>query len=365
MTDLLKDVMTERAAAVPPAALDLEAIVRTGNRRIRRRRVAGAAVAVTALAGGVLYGIPTQDSSLPPAGPPSFTERRVTYGAGDRIHYGDTVISLDGHRMASFVQTDSGFVFVEQSGDVYLADGLEVTKIGTGNRYQRLAADDTGSWVGWVDYQRVPEFVVYDAGTRRELLRTSEGNTSGMTANDNRARLVAIDDGVVYFRAAAGIYSWKLDPGEVRLVKPGAGASWLDDIAGGRFAFQQRDLVVSTNLNATTPVLDGSWAQLSPSGTRVATEQGDSKGEANLLYDAETGRFLGRTRSDEGHRIVLLYQWIDDESFVAVGSMKSDDSPVDLLTCTVTSLSCKVTVRNVAPGFGAAIQLPFGITHLD
>ncbi|MEJ7691118.1 MAG: hypothetical protein WKF76_12185 [Nocardioidaceae bacterium] len=121
MSGLLKDVMNKRAEAAERPHLDLDAIVATGEKRIRRHRVAAAvattaAVATIAVAAATVVDTDqrsTPDGIQPATSPAKFEQRTTTYSAGSVIHHGDQQIDVAPHSITSFVQTDDGFVFTD------------------------------------------------------------------------------------------------------------------------------------------------------------------------------------------------------------------------------------------------------------
>ena len=359
MTGTLKDLMTERADAQSAPQIDVDAILRAGDSRVRRRRVAVGAGAV-GLAAAVALGAPAViPSSAPePAGtmqPASgeFGEHRVTYAAGATIHYGAQSIDVSPHSVETFVQTDAGFVFIDGAGTIYFTDGDNVDEIGRSEQPYGplLAADDTGSYVGWVDTSVRPaaEFVVYDTSVRTEVVRTAAGNQppSQDVGEFDIPVMEALDGERAYWHSSAGITSWDLTSNNGELLAPGANYLWLQDAAAGKLARLTRDtrqIVVSDDPAATAPVFDGSFADLSPNATYVYTDVDD----AMKVFDVRTGE--ERTPDHPGYPFMVLSQWLDDDRFVAVaikaGNNESD--PLDLLTCSISTGECRVAVSEVA-----------------
>lgn len=371
MTGLLRDALTERAAAEEAPHLDLDAIVRTGDRRIRRRRgltgLAAAAALATVVASGAVV-LDRTAADAPADGPAPFTQRRVTWASGDTIHYGDQKIAIGPANIAAFIQTDSGFVLTDRSGVVSVADGRTVTRIGAGNLSLRLIADDTGSWVGWVDgTAAVPEFVVYDVATRRELLRTADGNTARLNwTAPNAPAAVDIDDGYAYFAAADGLRRWEIATGRGLLLERGLTGGQVEDVAAGKLAVQRRgatgdQLVVSADLGARAPRFDGSSGSLSPGAKHLIPGQADIK----LVFSVEHGTVRELRHSE--HDLYAPSQWLDDNRFVALGVKDGEHKwqvpPFDLLVCSIGS-GCEVAVPAFAPYAGSPdFRLPDGLSR--
>lgn len=372
MSGLLKDTLSERAAAEEAPHLDLATIARVGDRRIRRRRRLTGVTAVAAVIAVVTAGTVAFDRDAaegPAGGPDSFARRSVTWASGDTIHYGDRTIRVSPVSIKAFVQTDSGFVLTDASGAVYVADGRSVTRIGAGNRSLRLSADDTGSWAGWVDHTAaVPEFVVYDVASRRELLRTAEGNKAAMEPwpSPNAPTAVDIDGRYAYFAAADGLHRWEVATGRGTLLERGLRGQAVLDVAAGKFAVgrptgSESDIVVSDDLGADEPRFDGWTGTLSPGGSHLATDRAD----VQRVFSVEQGTI--QQVSHPEHPIYAPTQWLDETRFVALGIRDKENKPVmqpiDLLVCTVGS-RCEVAVPAFAsyprdgndPGF----QVPNG-----
>ena len=369
MTGTLKDLMTERADAAAPPHLDLDAIVRAGESRVRRRRVAVGAGAA-AVAASVALGVPAVLDSSPapdrsrvvePAAA-EFGERLVSYAAGSTIHYGDKSIDVSPHEVETFVQTDDGFVFTDRQGAVYFTDG-DVEEIGfSGQPYGRqLAADDSGSYVAWVDTSARPaaEFVVYDTSSRSEVVRTSEGNipTDEQVGEFELPMVRAVDGSYAYWHSSEGITAWDLSTDTASVIAPRANYHWLHDVAAGQLARMTADTqrtVVSDDPAASKPVFDGAFANLSPSATYVYTDVDDEL----KVFDVQTGQ--ERTPEHPGYPFVGLTEWLDDDTFVAVGikAGNRESDPLDLLTCSISSEECTVTKPEV--GRVNDLALPIG-----
>lgn len=374
MTGLLKNVMTEKAATQAAPAIDLDAIVATGNKRIRRRRTARG-LGIAALAAGL---VATAVTVLPGADEPpisdgissSFAERKVTWARTDVIHYGDRDIALGGHELVAFVQTDVGFVFADRSGDVFVANGTSIVKLGGGNTAFRLEADDTGNLVGWVDSSKpVPEFVVYDASTRREVARTNSGNEATdpeQAPGRIKPTVVGIDAGYAYLVASDGFRRLDLDSGANTMLRKGLYPDNVRDVTAGLFAITSQlsgdggSVVVGDSATATAPKFAGWQADLSPDGRHLFTESAD----VPRVFRADSTTALPLAHPD--HPLMILSQWLDNDRFVAVGIRDAVDKPqmqpVDLITCSFSRLSCEVSVPAFMPypKDKAGFQLPDG-----
>ncbi len=371
MTGTLKDLMTERADAEASPQVDVDAIVRAGDSRVRRRRVVAGAGAA-AVAASVAFVVPAVvDSSSPPSPDRSrsvqpataeFAQSRVSYAVGSSIHYGDRLIDVSPHDVATYVQTDDGFVFIDRQGTIYFADGADVVEIGRSQQPYGplLAADDSGSYVGWVDTTpAVAEFVVYDTSSRSEVVRTSEGNqpTTKQTGEFDLPMIRSIDGQHAYWHSTAGITAWDLTAGTGELIAPDATYEWLKDVAAGQLARTSDNgdrIVVSGNPAGNAPAFDGWFADLSPNAMYLYTDKADEV----RIFDVQTGDQV--TPGHSGYPFIFLSQWLDDDSFVVVGikAGNRETDPLDLLTCTISAGECTVAATEV--GQVNELALPIG-----
>jgi hypothetical protein len=377
MTGLLKDTLTERAAAADEPPLDLDAIIDAGNTRIRRRRTTTVAAVVAAsalvLAGGVVTAKNLADPAPAPAnGVPTFKERRPTFATGGQIHFGADVIKVGPDRINSFIQTDAGFVFTTGDGTVYFTAGRGNLKIGSGNKRQELTADDDGTVVGWVDAGApVRQFVLYDVATGEELARTPTGNTAGEPPNaDREPRIIAIDNNQAYLAALDGLHRWDIAKSADTMLKAGLRPNALLDVANDRLAYLVDDpggpttgIAVAAELGSTKVVVDGETdGNLSPDGKHFFAESGN---ETYLYATDGSGEIK---LNSAGHGLMFLSTRLDNDRFSTVGMKTMDDenkTPLDLMTCSVKTASCTVTVPRFAPyptdqGRLIGWQLPIG-----
>jgi hypothetical protein len=365
MTGLLKDLMEERAHHTGAPTLDLDAIIATGDRRVRRRRIV-AGSAVGAVAAAVIAAVAISpatfdlrgDKAEPVQQPPvsQFAEKLPIYAAGTSIHYGDDVIDIAPYSASTFVQTDDGFVFTD--GDtVFLADGDTVEQIGTSDMAggDVLAADDIGPYVAWVDTSAspAPELVVYDTEAREEVGRTAEGSLPLKQALDEFqiTMVVAIDDGVVYWHNSEGVQAYDIDSGTSSTFKPGASSAWLFDVQSGvvsRSSFDDLAVTVGTDLEAEKPTFPGRFGSLSPDGSMVATTDGE---KLHIFSVSAPTDDLLPGLADYGY--VAFNQWLDNDQFTLLGNRtpNGDTASYDLLTCSVSDQSCSVAEADiVGPG---------------
>jgi hypothetical protein len=379
MTGLLKDIMDERADRAPVPSLDLDAIIQTGDRRVRRRRVvagggvaavATAVIAVVAIGPGSfdLRGDKAEPVDTPPA-PSEFLHQVPVYASGTEIHYGDRkVVSVAPHQLDSFVVTNAGFVFTTSDNAVFLADGDEVTQIGMladTNYPQKVVAGYDGPYVGWVDgSSAVPTFVVYDTATRQEVVRTEDGSDPGGQLDDfTRSAMIAIDGATAYWHNSQGVIAYDISAGTSTVFQPRASVEWLNDVVGGVYATQTIEgeaIHVGTNPTARDPYFVRGLATLSPSATRVVIEHDD----VEQVFDVASGDDV--TPDHAGYPYVVFGQWIDDDTFTEFGLTQAEldndprDVSFDLLTCSVSAGGCNVTNEDI--GETAPMLRPDGVS---
>jgi hypothetical protein len=358
MTELLKDTLTERADSTEPPALDLDGIVSAGDRRIRRRRatsVIGAAmVTLAVIAGGI--SIARSVNHEPPMVSAGFTERRATYAIGSEIHYGNDIISVAPEKVTTFVQTDAGFVFVNDKAGVFVADGEGVHRIRPDDTTTRLVADDHGNLVGWIeDDATKSDSVIFDVAADRELVRTAIGNKRRPTFDlVVGPRIVAIDGETAYFGTLDGLYRWDLKSDSGKLIGKML-PNGTRGVSSGQYLLQRplmhpaggASLVVGPTPSDTGGrTFPGKQGYLSPGADYLVAGPsdnwpGDPAAAALDLFSVSTGQKLALRHPD--HPQLVFSQWLNDTTFTAVGLRSDTTAPVDLLTCSATTLACQVT----------------------
>jgi hypothetical protein len=327
------------------------------------------------LAGGVVTARHLADPAQPAGGVPTFKERRPTYSTGDKIHYGRDVIKVGPEKISSFVQVDTGFVYATKSGAVYFTDGSgdgrSDAKIGTGSSGD-LAADDSGTLVGWVDERgtATDEFVLYDVATRHEVARTSTGNEKPPAEPGLIPTVIAIDNDTAYFAANDGLRSWDISDGKSTLLKAAALPSELSDAANGQLAYPViqtggaiEGLAVARTLGSHKVIRPGATdsANLSPDAAHVFTESTDS----SQLFRSDGS---GEIKLKSEHALLVQAVWLDNDRFVTLGikTLESPEkNPLDLVTCSVRTATCTTAVKAFSPyppddGNPPPFQIPTG-----
>ncbi|HZX06094.1 hypothetical protein, partial [Kribbella sp.] len=176
--------------------------------------------------------------------------------------------------------------------------------------------------------------------------------------------VVAIDGGTAYLAASDGLRRLDVATGHNKLIKPGAKTSFLRAASGGQLVWEHpaasagNDLAVDKDVNAKSPRTFLGWdASLSPSGRYLLTDKADEV----RMFDIGSGKQLPLKFT--GYSLIAPTQWSSEDAFFAVGYRAAENDPVDLLSCSATSLSCTVAVPKFAPSSSLppAFQLPLGI----
>jgi hypothetical protein len=367
MTDLLKDTLAEQADRAQPSPLDLDAIISTGDRRLRRRRVitvtGTAMVALAVLVTALTLIKPSTDRPAPASIP--FTERRATYAIGSEIHFGQDVISIAPKKVSALVQTDSGFVFTTVGGaGLFFADGKQVRQIpAEAGELTPLTAAPHGNLVGWVEgFGNRFESVVYDVASGRELVRTALGNkTSPNVSLAQLPRIIAIDGGYTYLGTLQGAYRWDLKTGQAQTVGESPLSNAIRTVGNTQHIYRvaltasggSAGLVSAHNASdGITLVYPGQQGWLSPTADYLLTAPNDPQHitpppAALRLFLTTTGKEVQLNHA--GHPRLIFSQWLTDDTFTAAGlRTTAPDSPVDLLTCSLNSRTCQTTTPNIS-----------------
>ncbi|MER7247054.1 hypothetical protein [Kribbella sp. NPDC000426] len=387
MTDLLRETLNEHADGIEPPPLDLDGIVAAGNRQVSRRRaltVLGGAVATAAVAVGGAAVLRPRGQQPQPARPAPFAERRVTYALGNEIHYGQDVVSVTPHRVNAFVQTDAGFVFLDEGNNIHIADRAGVRS--TGKAAWTLTADHRGSLVAWVEgFNDRCESVVYDVATSRELVRTAIGNA--IPPNVSLAyspRIVALDGTTAYFGTLKGLYRWNIATNKGELIAEVSPVA-VRTVTAGRIVHQVpleqpgtgTSLAIGTTVSATAPArFVGQQAFLSPGARYLVTEPDDAMPGIQplwadlLMYDATTATPSHMPRD---YFSTVFGQWLDDTTFTAAAGRNTSPAPVaDLVVVDAATGSVRVVLEKFSTfTFGrsaprtTAFALPTGSPIVD
>ena len=360
MTRLLHDVLHEHADGLPAPHVDLDTVVRAGDRRVRRGRVVAglaAAAAVTLVAGAAFVVPRALDTSEPqPVTPPKpFVGHDVTYALGDTLVWGDETFPA-ADQVASYVVTDDALVYTTRDKTVFSFDGADTQRIGHSENGE-LKADDTGSLVAWVDQPQgtSPEYVVDDTGAARELARVDSGAGRASVHQidgPDAAFVYAVDDGSVYWRTPPGVTRYDVATGTTELlstVRQGnadevAHPEGIDDVAGGLIAYpvgsdiDGNRVMVGTSIgDAASKLADGFLADLSPDAGHAAVLISD---QLHLYTRAGEEVQVGLNEGDYH----VQFAWLDDDTIELLevpGNTKEPSPLATLLECDLGRGSCR------------------------
>ncbi|QSR27021.1 hypothetical protein CFH99_15435 [Nocardioides aromaticivorans] len=341
MTEKLKTLM-DRAADLDFDAVDLAAIVESGDRAVRRRRTSavGGVAALALVAGGVAVALGGGDAAkdrAPVAGP---ITPEVSWVVGDTLHTPSASYDL-GRKAEAYVRTAVGYAFLADDGGVFsLIDG-RVARIGGGaGGESQLVGDENGSLVGWVDRSGdVPAYVTVDMATG--VARRHDDHLDASMAGGEPPKLAwffAIDDGTAYWMDVRGDVATDLATGESRVIATGKDLQWIGDVTAGlRVGLVERDggADVGTDLRDRDGRVvlpadeDRFYGVVSPDGRWVTTADGS-------VVEVASGTehpIAGADRADT----LFAYEWLDDDTVVAL--VERGDG-VELETCEVPEGAC-------------------------
>ncbi|TDD58655.1 hypothetical protein E1263_18270 [Kribbella antibiotica] len=351
MTDILKETFTTRATETEPPPLDLDAIVTTGTRRLRRRRAAKILGTTLMAAAVIATGLTVlRPHAVEPAAPlHAFTDRKTTYAVSGTIHYGSTTIETGGRAIQSLLLTDVGVLFTKAgSRSLQLADGRSVRTVATiapGSTV--LAAGETAGWV-----EPTPNgyrTIVKNLRTGDEVVRIDH------IEEPDRDRLVALDGGYAYVQEQGSLLRIDLSTGSRRTIRQAGFTKQALTIRGDQMvSIGSGDLPTSkpviwlTDLGGSgsqVQELSGSQfdvaAEVSPEGRYLVISDGN---QALQVYNRSTEH-----RDVTGSQPRIFGHWLSETTFVATAASR----PTDLVTCTVRTagdIACEVSQRDVAPG---------------
>lgn len=339
MTETLKTLMHEQADSVDFAVPDLDAMVRTGDRRRRTRRL-GAVGAVAATVTGVALVATTLAPGQRAVGPagPAAPAVPLSWVDGSTLHEGDVAHDLD-FRTRAFTRTAEGYVFSDRDGNVWSwVDGVS-TRVGrTHYRHPHLVTDDETGLAGWVDLSEATDERTALEEAEYAVLDQSTGDVRTYPAPDRIApgQFLAIDAGTAYWQGADSVVAADLDSGRTNPVDLDRGtiADVEDDLAAVR---TDAGISVRTLAGQEVRPLDGFHGELgsfSPDA-RWFTNDADEP----QVFDVAAGQRVGL---DLDRGFATGYEWLGSGTLAVIASTEaSDDSRVELMVCEVPAGSCE------------------------
>ncbi len=372
MNATLRD-LGERVAGIEGPRLDVEALVASGERRLRRRRVAsttGSVAAVIALVVGGAALTDRTDRSPGPVDTPdqsptvektATSARQLAYAVGSTIHYGD--LALDVGQYVHFVDvTDDGVAFVrggsfrQQPGGnaLWFTDGTELERIGTISGSPSwgyyTAASDAGSILVWWDPTAGDpgEIVVFDTEARHELTRFPAPDAATLD-------VLSVDDDAVY---------WAPDEAPCELDSDGdcLGYEWVmrydvESASSARASGATFDEYVRSRPRTIVKPYSGEvdfpgtfpWDYIAfeRRGTNLVV---NDDGEDTTISEGRTGRPIHLSIPPDSTiaTYLSLTQWLDDDRFVLfayTGNATEWADEGDVFTCALSSDTCRLELR--------------------
>ena len=406
MNAVLREELAQRAHALDPPGVDVQALVAQGEKRLRHRRFG--AVAGTVLAVALAVGVPAAvvdmrdepksvEKPKPPEAPKkdeNASARPLVYAQGTVLHVGskeiDTgltpayshvaagaVVSPDGATftgpdecipaskvMNNLEVTDAGAVFTTYDGQLWFSDGTSVQHIGgvPGKNQLRNGAiadscgncmsadafetDDTGSRVAWLEHASGDQLdlVVYDTAER---------------AVHSRLALPMSPHGYAFLESMYGdhVYwtRYSARGGSRQQLMRTVVAASIHEKATQRMLAAERQgaarLVVGRGPEAqsVTPRDEQSF-QVLESRLEPVRFDGDVT-NANYfvpVFDPVTGKRL-QFRAPEGLQKgneLVVFEWLDDDRFVLSTEPRwVSTERRDIVVCRISTETCEITVR--------------------
>lgn len=354
MTETLKKLMDDTAAAPEFDPVDIGAVIADGERGIRRRRtsvVGGAGlVAAALLVGGIALGDRWEgdDRVQDPAAPQSTAP--VTWILDGVLHSSAGDVEL-GRTAVAYVRTGAGFVFVDETGGVYAIVDGEVDRIGTSRKPGEgeelaLVADPTSTRATWVDPDR-DQFVSHDLVTGAEEVFGSPSPTN---------RVIAADGDLVYVQGEAARAVFDLASGSRTSLD-----ALLDDrggivgAGGGMVATTARpgagDEVDAGGILVAPPgedgiILDQVWSDIvvfSPDARYLSFDADEMD-----VRDLRTGEPVAPDMA--GRPFASVYEWLDEDTVAAIASPADVADPelsAELITCEISTGDCVVAAADL------------------
>lgn len=334
MTDL-PTLLHDRADRAHLAPVDLDAVVRAGDRRVRRRRLAtyGATLAVAGVVGGTALlggGDDGARRAVDPAAPTTGADAAgASWYLDGRLHHDGTSTDL-GLDVVTYVRTASGFVLVDTDDVVWSWTGTgDPERVGVAADAQpRLAGDPDGDRAAWVGATAPDRGVV--------VLDQASGLTTELNGlGAGEAAVTAVDGERVWWHEGARSLTWSVvDGGEPQRLPDG---TTVLAAQGGRIVHQVDGQPVRTTTGTPGPgdtVLDEEYRDvgaLSPDGA---------------LWSADADE-VGVVRTSDGSAVPLEvdapfstgYEWLDEDSLVV---LTGEGDPDDGGSMTARILVCEV-----------------------
>ncbi|WP_121252767.1 hypothetical protein [Nocardioides ferulae] len=364
MTETLKQLLHDQADDVRFDAVDVDTLVRAGQRRVRRRGLAvgAGALATAAVVSGVgLTQLGGDGGATGVDAADGLTTASVSYARGTVIHAGSDTLEV-GHPVRAYVRTSIGYVVADPDGTVWSVTSAGTTRVGSTDPdpdRMRLVSDTDGTVAGWLDTDGHPVFLDQASGESGFPLGEESGE-DGAGVQGVR-ELYAVDATTAYWSDAGGVIRAEISTGQVeRFDGPpaveGTDDGYVIDVEVGHVA-QARNFGTEIVVPGGDPVrlLEGGGTQgdLSHDGRWLAQDADEA-----MVFDTSDG---SRVPLAGDYAFAAAFEWLDDSRVVLI-AQRSQAAPVQLLTCTVPAGTCEVSAE-LAPSFAdfdGDIALPVG-----
>jgi len=358
MTGQLRSTLEHRAERLDAWDVDLAAVIRHGDRRVRRRRATFASGLAGALvvAGGLAAFAGHGDRTTPP--PADENAKPLTYAVGSVIHTGSDTLDV-GTKVESLVAAKSGFFYSGPDRTVYVWRNGHAQALGhLADSSTRLIGSDDGVNVAWWDGK---EIVAWPG--MRKPVETFRGPRPRYWESLHIVQ--AVSDERMWFWDGHRTWTANVLPSPSSAVWPDkafTSAGSVQDAAGDRVLVRIGDglAVMRDNLyphrvgqlsgwrpgsdlsTATGRVAGVSSGDLAPDGRHWFSED---TGHAFTVYDSTSGKGEA-IKPPPGLTEATPYQWLGDDTIAAMGFVHSDEpgATVSLLTCRVSTGDCTVDV---------------------
>lgn len=387
---MLRETLAQRAAALPVAAFDAGALVETGERRLRRRRVIAvttAAVLAFAVVAGTVLALGPDPRQAGPVGP-SPTDRQTSEpvagharplvwaretgfrnGVPAEIHVGTRSVEVD-RSVTGLQATDDGAAYLTEAAGpfrtVWFTDGSSVTRLGrTGDAGVRgdeiMKSAVAGSLLAWIEYPPSPpaQVVLFDTRRMAEIARTPVEGVPGCDqvwprhGRQNCLSVLAVRDGTVYVGPWAGNFD-----GITNSTEP---VAKFDMSTGEHHTIPYAEYETELRSTARGLVIGDSVesGEATPGvGEFLVVDHGrlvkqlftpDDRSRPATVFDTATGRAVPSFELPPDYRhddAFVVSQWVDDDGFAVwahdYGSV--DTRQGDLLVCRLSTARCELAV---------------------
>lgn len=361
MTGQLRTTLHTRADDLAAWDVDLDAIVRDGGRRVRRRRtaLAGGLAGVLVVAGGIAAFAEHTHRTTPQ--PADDNAKPLTYAVGSVIHSGSTQVDV-GVKVESLVAAKDGLFYSGPDRTVYVWRHGHAQALGhLDDSSTRLFVSDDGVNVVWWDGKEIVAW----PGLRRPV-ETFQGPQPRYW---NSLHVVqAISDERMWFWDGHRTWTANVLPSPSSAVWPDkafTSAASVQDAAGDRVLVRIGDglAVARDNLYPLDVHQLSGWRPGSDLSTATGRVRGVSSGDLApdgkhwfsedrgqfTVYDSATGAARAFTHPG-GYPSATPYEWLGNDTIAAVALYPPVDGwilqPVNFLICHVSTGTCAVAEKD-------------------